>query len=99
MLDGTTPERLPTPAGGEPRATPAADSHADRTQPPSMSWNTVGDPEIDIVDFQSMQSFPASDPPAWPSAFSRLAVNQENEPDSRERSLRRGATSGMVNRE
>jgi hypothetical protein len=35
--------------------------------------------EIDIVDFQSMQSFPASDAPAWPAVSSEPALNDASE--------------------
>jgi hypothetical protein len=57
-----------------------------------MPSNPISDPngrdaeiDIDIVDFQSMQSFPASDPPSWPSV---PAEHPAAETDEQGRALR-----------
>lgn len=66
MLDDVIPDNRPKPVEGLPQPEPAAELQADFVQWQAMVPGAINDPEIDMVDFQSMQSFPASDPPAWP---------------------------------
>jgi hypothetical protein len=82
MLDDDNPKSLPTPNEDAPTSAPAAEEDAPAAPRQAMPPNALDDPEIDMVDFQSMQSFPASDPPAWSRPFSGPAINQADPPDS-----------------
>jgi hypothetical protein len=89
MPDDSISDRLLPAAGGAHRAEPSVQARTAlagprRTAGPIDAAGTADidmTTEYDIVDLQSMQSFPASDPPAWPSEQSVLATGRGNEAD------------------
>jgi hypothetical protein len=95
MMDDIISDSLPTPGGRALSSAPATTPLDDTSSRQDTPCHAIGDPEMDIVDFQSMQSFPASDAPSWPRACAESAVNQANEQERKERSRTRSATSGM----
>ena len=82
MFDNTIPERPPEQIEEPPRRSePAEDPHRMKTGRQEMPPNTASadSDEVDIVDFQSMQSFPASDAPSWPAVSSGPKLDQARE--------------------
>lgn len=80
MDDNTFLERMSAPVDGARDLEPQAESHERMAERSNVTDGPEIDEEIDIVDFQSMQSFPASDPPVWGSH--RIVVDRANEPDT-----------------
>jgi hypothetical protein len=88
MLNDARPEKPLTPDREGHKLDVAGAEREDATGQGVAPSKLISDPnrddatEIDIVDFQSMQSFPASDPPSWPSV---PAERPEAEADERGR--------------
>ncbi|HEX5165932.1 MAG TPA: hypothetical protein VFV93_11095 [Thermomicrobiales bacterium] len=76
MRENTIPERPPE-QNEEPSTGPFRAKDVRQEMP--SNTERAGSDEIDIVDFQSMQSFPASDAPSWPSVSSEPPVNGASE--------------------
>ena len=72
----------PTSTGDDPDSA-AVGPLVDVTGRPALPGDAIGDSQIDLVDFQSLQSFPASDAPSWPSKCPEPAAEQANKQDRR----------------